>query len=524
MSLAAATGLRRQAGLLLPLFSMPSSRSWGIGEFGDVPVMARWMRDAGMGLLQLLPINEMAPGQSSPYSATSSMALDPIFISIADMPDFQALGGEDALDFSVRGVLAEVRAKRGVDYWAIRTIKDRTLRRCFARFLDREWTRESRRAAELRAYVEEQAWWLDDYAVFRAAHQLSDGQTWRAWEPGMRGRRASAVGRLKREAGLEVLYRQYLQWTAEQQWQAARADAAGIRMVGDFPFGVAADSADVWASQDLFAFDGTVGAPPDAFSDKGQNWQLPVYRWDVMRDRRYAWFGARARRAAALFDAFRVDHVVGLFRSWVFPLDGTPAHFVPGDKAAQIAQGDAVLQVLQASGAAVIAEDLGTIPDFVREDLRRLGIPGYRVMRWERHWKEPGQPFVSPAAYPASSLATTGTHDTDTLASWWEGLDADDRTAQLDVVQPAGLPTDPFLPGIRDALLEALYASGSALLTLPVQDAFGWTDRVNVPALVDDRNWTWKLPWPVDEWEAQPAARERQAALHAWAAKHHRLP
>ena len=533
----------RVAGLLLPLFSMPSTRSWGIGEFPDIVALAPWMRAAGLRVLQVLPLNEMAPGQSSPYSAISAMALDPIFIAVSAMPDFQSMGGEDSLDTAERGMLAHVRASRGVEYWAVRTLKERALRRAFRHFVEHEWVHDTERAANLRAFIADQSWWLDDYAVFRAAHHLSDEQAWRDWSPGIRDRQSSAIAHLRRESGQEVLYRQYLQWAAQTQWLAARGQAAQIRIAGDLPFGVATDSADVWEDQALFSFDGTVGAPPDAFSEDGQNWQLPIYRWEIMRERGYEWFGTRARRMADLFDLFRVDHVVGLFRTWVFPGDtGTP-HFVPEGEAVQTDQGEAVLRIVIAAGATVIAEDLGTIPDFVRAAMRRLDVPGYKVLRWERRWKARGQPYVKPAAYPASSLATTGTHDTETLAGWWAGLDERDRTAVLDAVKPGpgdaaaalaiacpleaasgAFPRsdDAFVPGVRDALLESLYGSGSDLLTLPLQDVFGWTDRINVPAIVDDRNWTWKLPWPVDWMDAIPEAVERQQALRRWAERHRR--
>jgi 4-alpha-glucanotransferase len=528
---------------LLPLFSMPSTRSWGIGEFPDIVALAPWMRAAGLRVLQVLPLNEMAPGQSSPYSAISAMALDPIFIAVSAMPDFQSMGGEDSLDTAERGMLAHVRASRGVEYWAVRTLKERALRRAFRHFVEHEWVHDTERAANLRAFIADQSWWLDDYAVFRAAHHLSDEQAWRDWSPGIRDRQSSAIAHLRRESGQEVLYRQYLQWAAQTQWLAARGQAAQIRIAGDLPFGVATDSADVWEDQALFSFDGTVGAPPDAFSEDGQNWQLPIYRWEIMRERGYEWFGTRARRMADLFDLFRVDHVVGLFRTWVFPGDtGTP-HFVPEGEAVQTDQGEAVLRIVIAAGATVIAEDLGTIPDFVRAAMRRLDVPGYKVLRWERRWKARGQPYVKPAAYPASSLATTGTHDTETLAGWWAGLDERDRTAVLDAVKPGpgdaaaalaiacpleaasgAFPRsdDAFVPGVRDALLESLYGSGSDLLTLPLQDVFGWTDRINVPAIVDDRNWTWKLPWPVDWMDAIPEAVERQQALRRWAERHRR--
>ena len=520
---------RRSAGLLLPLFSMPSSRSWGIGEFADLAAVARWMNAAGLRVLQVLPLNEMAPGQASPYSAVSAMALDPIFIAVPDVPDFHELGGEDALDTAARGLLDHARASLAVDYWSVRTLKDRTLRSAFRRFLRHEWTHGSERARRLRDYIRDEAWWLDDYALYRAALHLTGGKPWTAWPDGVGARERESLARIRRESSEEILFRQYLQWIAHEQWAAARRQAPGLLVSGDFPFGVAADSADVWANQDLFSFDGTVGAPPDAFSEDGQNWQLPVYRWDVMRERGYAWFAARARRTAALFDLVRVDHVVGLFRSWVFPRDGRAAHFEPADEPAQVAQGEAVLRAIMSGGAEVIAEDLGTIPEFVRDTMARLGLPGYRVMRWERFWDEPGQPFINPAEYPPRSVATTGTHDTETLAVWWRAADETERQAALSVAATAwreaaaAAPAGDDLPGaVRDALLEALFASGSDLLTLPIQDVFGWPDRINVPALIDDSNWTWRLPWPVDQLDLQPEAAERQRTLRLWAERHAR--
>jgi 4-alpha-glucanotransferase len=520
----------RAAGLLLPLFSMPSSRSWGIGEFADLPVLARWMRGAGLRLLQVLPLNEMAPGQASPYSAVSAMALDPMFISVPDVPDFHELGGEDALDTAARGLLDHARASRAVDYWSVRTLKDRALRSAFRRFVRHEWAAGSERAQQLRTFIGRQGWWLDDYALFRAAQHVTGGRPWTEWPAGMRERERAAGAAFERESGQEILFRQYLQWIAHEQWQKARQQSPGLRVSGDFPFGVAADSADVWANQDLFSFDGSVGAPPDAFSKDGQNWELPVYRWNVMRERGYAWFGARARRASDLFDLFRVDHVVGLFRSWVFPRDGRAPHFEPPDEPAQIAQGEAVLRTVMSGGAGVIAEDLGTIPDFVRDTLGELGLPGYRVMRWERFWDEPGQPFILPAAYPRLSVATTGTHDTETLEAWWQGADEPERQAALSVAAtawrdqppPAGAG-DSLPPAVRDALLEVLFACGSDLLTLPIQDVFGWADRINVPALIDDTNWTWRLPWHVDALDTQPDAVERQQALRRWSERHARV-
>jgi 4-alpha-glucanotransferase len=178
---------------------------------------------------------------------------------------------------------------------------------------------------------------------------------------------------------------------------------------------------------------------------------------------------------ADLYGLYRVDHVVGLYRTYFFPNDGTPPAFVPEGEPAQTANGERVLAILS-RGARVIAEDLGTVPDFVRASLERIGVPGYRVLRWERHWKEPGQPFRDPGGWPALSVATTGTHDTDSMADWYDAMPAEERGALLALPQLAALRArgaGRFDEGVRDALLELVYRSGSDLLLLPFQDASG---------------------------------------------------
>ncbi|HEY6100804.1 MAG TPA: 4-alpha-glucanotransferase, partial [Anaeromyxobacter sp.] len=295
----------------------------------------------------------------------------------------------------------------------------------------------------------------------------------------------------------------------------ATANREGVELAGDLPFMVATDSADVWADRHDFRLDARVGVPPDAFSATGQDWGLPVYRWDVMAREGYPWLTERGRRMADLYDAYRVDHVVGLYRTYYFPSDGTPPAFIPAGEQAQLENGERVLGIFSRK-ARVFAEDLGTVPDLVRASLERIGTPGYRVLRWERHWHDPGQPFRDPAAWPALSVATTGTHDTDSMADWWEAMTEEERRALLALPQLAALRQRAparFDGEVRDAILELVYASGSALLLLPFQDAFGMRERVNVPGTVNEQNWTYRIPRDLSALHADRAARERLRAL-----------
>jgi 4-alpha-glucanotransferase len=514
----------RAAGMLVPLFSLRSTRGWGIGEIADLAVTAAWLRDSGTRVLQLLPINEMAPGQTSPYSAISAMAIDPIYISMHAVRDFQALGGEPRLELADQVTLKSVRTGTSVDYGAVRRVKDSAQRLAFSYFWDTEWVRGTARAGAFAAFCSWEDWWLADYALYRALREQSSGRPWMEWDEPLRARDPEALEAARRELDREVLFYQYQQWLADDQWETAREQCAPVALFGDFPFMVSTDSADVWARQHLFRFDASVGVPPDAFSATGQDWGLPVYRWDVMQAEDYRWLRERARRSAKLFDGYRIDHLVGFYRTYSRPIGGGEGTFDPESELDQLALGERLMEIFLRSGPTIIAEDLGIVPDFVRASLTGLGIPGYKVFRWERAWKEKGQPFRDPAEYPALAVATTGTHDTDPLVTWWESADADERRAVLqlpfmrDLAAAHADPLSvPFTAELRDRILEALYRSPADVLLIPIQDIFGWADRINTPATVTDENWTWQLPWPVDRLADQPEAQERARTLRAWA-------
>ena len=498
----------------MPLFSIPTSRSWGIGEIADLPVFAAWLREAGFSVLQLLPVNEMAHGQSSPYSALSAMAIDPIFISLDDIPEFTAIGGVETLNPEQQAQLAAVRSARSVQHKAVRALKNQVLQTVFEQFFDEQWQPGSPRAEELRTYIEREQWWLDDYALFRALHAAHEERSWLDWPTPLRDRQAAALEIAREALQREILYYQWLQWLADEQWAAARA-ATAMAILGDFPFMVSSDSADVWARQHEFRVDASVGVPPDAFSETGQDWGLPAYRWDVLEANGYEWLRQRAVRCAALFDGFRVDHLIGFYRTFVRETDGSTA-FHPPDEPTQVAQGDRLLTLFREHGGFIIAEDLGIVPDFARASLDRLGIPGLKVMRWERDWKAEGKPYVDPSTYPAVSVAISGTHDTETIAEWWTETDPEDRAAVLALPSLRGdaiQPDEPFSGRVLDALLRTIFAARSNLLLVPVQDVFGWVDRINVPAVVSDDNWSWRMPWPGDHLRDEPEAVRRASFI-----------
>jgi len=262
--------LGRSAGLVVPLFSLHSSRSAGIGDIGDLAPLGAWMRRAGLAALQLLPVGTLPAGETSPYSALSAMAIDPVYISLADVSDWQALGGDVRLPLADQIALKGARAASAVRYGAVRQAKHAALRLAFRLFWDVDWVRTTARAGAFAAYVACEEWWLGDYALYCALRERFDDRRWTEWPTALGKRDPVALDEARRDLDQEILFHQYVQWIADTQWEAAREQLGQTRLFGDFPFMVSADSADVWANQDTFRFDRTVGTPPDAFSATGQ--------------------------------------------------------------------------------------------------------------------------------------------------------------------------------------------------------------------------------------------------------------
>jgi 4-alpha-glucanotransferase len=492
----------RRAGINVPLFSLRSTRSWGIGEIGDIPAFAEWLRAANQSVLQILPLNELAPSESSPYSALSAMAIDPQFVSIWMMDDAAALESE------WHGEIERVRQAPRIDYKAVRDLKGRVLRTSFERFIKNDWVLDTGRAIAFRTFIADESWWLDEYSVYRALRATVGERPWPEWPPELRDREPSAIARIRGRLASQILFYQYVQWIASRQWHTIRQGIEGIEIVGDFPFMVALDSADVWSRRQDFLLDASVGTPPDAFSETGQEWGLPPYNWDEARRNDFEWLRIRARRLSDLYAGFRVDHLVGFYRTYVRPLDGRPPFFIPVDEPAQVELGETVMRIMIDTNADISVEDLGTVPDFVRESIARLGLPGYKVLRWEH---------ADPMLYPPLSVAMTGTHDTESLAEWWDTLTPEER-------RRFGFDVSPYDAAVRDRILERIYNAGSNLVLVPIQDVFGWRDRINVPATISDGNWTYVLPWPSDTANAQPDGAACANRLARWSHQTGRWP
>ncbi len=479
----------RTSGILLHPTSLPGR--FGIGDLG--PAAYRWIDwlvEAKQGLWQVLPLGPTGFADS-PYASLSTFALNPLLIS----PEALAAAG----DLGPREIADPPAFPSGqVDYGAAIAYKTPLLERAARRFLDRP-TSDPRRAA-FDAFCQEQADWLKDLALFLAVKRHHGEQPWTAWPDGISLRRPEALVVWRERLADEIVVQCVLQFLAFEQWMALKgyANERGIQVVGDVPIFCAHDSADVWAHSDLFTLDDhgqpttIAGVPPDYFSETGQRWGNPLYRWDVMADRGYAWWIARLRATLHTVDIVRIDHFRGFIAYWEIPAgEPTAIHgrWVPGPQAAVF---EAIEREL--GDLPILAEDLGVITPEVIELRTRFNLPGMKILQFAfdesalraSFGDYTRNPFL-PHNYTPNFCVYTGTHDNDTAAGWL--ANSDPRAAQK-ALSYLGCEAETF----HWSLIRAAMASVADLAIVPLQDVLGLGSeaRMNLPGTTGN-NWTWRM-------------------------------
>ncbi len=488
---------RKRAGVLLPVFSIRTTQNLGIGELHDLIPFIDFMVDQDLSVLQILPIYETAPTETCPYQALSSFARDPIYLSLQDWPDIQKSPEARRFfaDATIKRDLQALQSSHRVCYEQVRCLKNRLLRYAFKYFKKYEWAIQSERAIAFQVFMKQKSVWLKDYALFRLLKQRCNWAHWKEWPEALKSRNKTALEKLAQAESDELLFIQYLQWALWTQWQNVQRHAKkqNVLIMGDIPFLISHDSADVWSEAATFSDELTVGVPPDAFSATGQDWGLPLFHWQEMLKNDFRWWRMRISEMKDTVDLIRLDHLVGYFRVWVIPKE-TASYFEPGDESEQVARGSLLLKIIlqELDETIPIAEDLGTIPESVRQVLKHLHIAGMKVMRWEKT----GEQFVDPRDFPLISLATTGTHDTSSLQSWWREISVSERCYFLKMLQvPECLAEDSVLSeALHLAILDRILAAGSQWVILPIQDILGEDAQINLPATVGTHNWRYRLP------------------------------
>lgn len=633
------SGSKKLFGIAIPLPSIITDKGWRIGEYPDLVPFAKLALKLDAKLIQLLPLNDTG-SQSSPYSALSAFALHPLYIRASDLPEsVNALNTLKKLaDFAKLAVKGE-----RYSYQSCYSIKMPALREIYNASIQLILADEG-----LKAFIKQNQW-IKTYAVFMRLKKENKEKSWKDWplfnKPSAEGIETLWIDPAYKE---EQLFYAWLQYRAHEQFSLAANSVhkMGIELLGDLPILMNEDSADVWADRENFITCMKAGAPPDMYSDSGQNWGFPLYNWASMAESGHKFWKARIAQAASYYSAYRIDHVLGFFRIWalnekeesgklgryipglllekddffdlgfseerlrwlsephitlkelnekfgnvqalvnialdkigneelylfkksiegeedisalpldtesktflkscwhnraflkiqdnnkkpsyapVWTMENSKAwHSLSGEEQNSIKklidekkipveegwaeQGRALLSMLkQSSEMLPCAEDLGAVPDCVPQVLAELDIPGLRVPRWMRRWKELGQPFVNFYEYDELSLCTPSVHDTSTLRAWW---DLEEGKNEFIKILDSGeeLSLDAMDTKTQALVIKAMAACSSRLFVVQLQDLLDLadcyrsenpsSDRINVPGTMNDFNWTWKMPVTVDK-------------------------
>lgn len=409
-------GIKRRAGVAVPLFSLFSGKSTGIGEIPDLKLLVDWCKKTGLSIIQLLPLNDVGT-DFSPYNAISTFAIDPVYLRLGNLKI------TDKRKF--RKEILELKNKYPSGNGRVNyDIKKEKLNLLYKIYKDSDITR----SAKFRRFVKDNTHWLKDYALFKLIKDEKDEKAWFKWKKSLRKRDEKALCKLEKQNVSKIEFYYWLQWQLNEQLTAIKkyASEKKVLIMGDIPFLVSRDSADVWAHQDYFKLDYEAGAPPDMFFSKGQRWGMPPYEWNNIARDGFIYIKQRLKYAETFYEMFRIDHFVGLLRVWVIK-KGSPklkgakeGRYDPEMEYIWGEHGRKLLSVmLEDTTMLPCAEDLGTVPPVSYAILWKAGVPGVEVQRWSKNWNN-GFDFLKPGDYRINSVATVSTHDSSTLPVWWK--------------------------------------------------------------------------------------------------------
>lgn len=470
------TELKRGAGILLPISSLPSP--YGIGTFGkEAYHFVDQLHEAGQRYWQVLPLGPTSYGDS-PYQSFSAFAGNPYFI------DLDMLIEEELLERSDVEKLDWGDKEDSVSYEALWENRYQILRQAYIKS-------NHKQSEKYQAFVEENKDWVEDYALFMACKAHFEHQEWLKWDEDIRLRKPEAVLRYQQMLSDDIDFYVFLQYKFYEQWSRLKeyANEQDIEIIGDMPIYVALDSSDVWIHPELFELDverkpiNVAGCPPDAFSDDGQKWGNPLYDWKAMEKEDFAWWKRRMAGAAKLFDVVRIDHFIGVVRYYVIPADESAkeGHYEwgPGEKLTKALD--------EARGTTrIIAEDLGVMIPEVGELLDKVGYPGMKVIEFafDGNNKNPYLPHM----YTRNCIAYGGTHDNETLRGYYDNVSKEDLAYALQYTDSSS----------RDELIHQIflmtYRSVADTVIFQMQDVLekGNEARMNLPSTIGE-NWRWRL-------------------------------
>jgi (1->4)-alpha-D-glucan 1-alpha-D-glucosylmutase len=558
---------RQLWGISLQLYALRSSDNWGIGDFADLHTAIDSLAPLGVNIIGLNPLHALfphLPEQASPYSPTSRDFLNPIYLSIEAIDDFEDCEKIQQLvasnQFQTR--LANLRDTELVDYTSVWSAKLEALQMLYRSFRQAHIENNTTRAKSFRQFQAEGGSELENFGRFEALQadfhrQDASISNWLSWPEIYHEPNSEAVKLWADSNHEEIEFYQYLQWNTELQLAEVQKHCARLGMtIGiyrDLAVGVTRQSEQTWAAQQLYALDSGIGAPPDDFNLHGQDWSLPPPKPQALIKEAYGPFVKTLRANMRHSGAIRIDHVMGLMRLFWVPPNQLP------ESGSYIAYPFAdLLGILalesQRNQCMVIGEDLGTVPDECRAALQSTNVLSYRILYFEKNWQQGN--FNSPQDYPRHAVASVGSHDLPTFSGFWQESDLDlnetlglfpspqhrdqqRRSRAQDKIEivaalrrenliPAedfdqGNPGDYSSSELIVPVHRYLARSKTALMLVQLEDLFGQTEQINLPGTVDQHpNWRRKLPFDIVEWlnqgdlvsVAQAITRERQAPEH----------
>jgi 4-alpha-glucanotransferase len=557
----------RTWGLSLQLYALRSSRNWGAGDFGDLAEFLEWAgKDLGAGIIGLNPLHALKnsrPYHISPYSPESRLYLNVLYLDVERIPEYEESEAAQRMleDSGFRAGLEALRRSETVDYDQVYAAKRAVLEALFATFQERHLAGQERslhpgteRGRAFEHYIREEGEALETFALFQALSEELRRLyplvwVWQDWPEPYRHPKSAAVAAFRVTHESQVRFHQYLQWVANEQLGevAGRARALGmpIGLYHDLALGSNRSGSDAWVYQDVLALGVDSGCPPDAFAPEGQNWGLPPVNPERLRASGYRMFIELLSKNLRHDGALRLDHVMGLFRLFWIPRGLPPSAGAYVRYPADDLLGIVALESVR-HRAVIVGEDLGTVPDWIRERLADSRVLSYRVLYFERthqgDWKTPG-------AYPQQAMAVVSTHDLPTLSGFWAAQDIEvrgklgfypDEAARQQALEerlrekarvlralnaegllPQGLTEESAAAqGMTEALCRAIHAylarTPSWVVLASLEDVLGEVAQINVPGTVDRYpNWSRKSSLSLEDLREDPRPDRLAAALRA---------
>ena len=479
--------MKRKSGILLPIFSLPGK--YGIGGFTkEAYRFVDFLVKAGQSYWQILPIGPTSYGDS-PYQSFSTFAGNPYFIDLEDLKAQGLLTQKELRE------LPKAQENR-IDYEGLYYSRYPLLKKAYDR-MDKE-------DEDFLAFCEDNRDWLLDYALFMAIKDVHGGASFTQWEEPLRKRDKKALRDFYEKHPQEVGFYEFLQYEFFNQWYQLKAYAneQGIRIIGDIPIYVAADSADVWSRPNLFQMDergdlkAVAGCPPDGFSATGQLWGNPLYEWEEHAKEGYAWWIKRMKACSRLYDVIRIDHFRGFDQYYSIPAQDETAEHGHWEDGPGIELFEALQEAL--GDLNIIAEDLGYVTDSVRRLVSDTGFPNMKVIEFAFDGRDSSTAGVDPTEneylpfhYNSNCVVYTGTHDNETLLGWLNSISPEELHR---VKEYLGLPQRTGRRDLVEPLIRMAQASVADLAMIPLQDYLKLdnTARTNQPSTLGI-NWMWRV-------------------------------